>query len=57
MGKGLPDFVVVNLYDLDKNFAAGEEVTLEAVQNKFLSVSGRDTKLPLKVRGPLRVTL
>eukprot|EP00955_Chlamydomonas_euryale_P088235 364362-Chlamydomonas_euryale.AAC.7 len=48
MGKGVPDFVVVNLFDLDKNFEAGEEVTLEAVKEKFLSVTGSDTGLPLK---------
>ena len=50
MGAGLPDFVVVNLSDLEKIFEAGSEVTLEAVSEKVLSVSGRDADLPLKVR-------
>uniref|UniRef100_A0A7R9VGA9 Large ribosomal subunit protein uL15/eL18 domain-containing protein n=1 Tax=Chlamydomonas euryale TaxID=1486919 RepID=A0A7R9VGA9_9CHLO len=56
MGKGVPDFVVVNLFDLDKNFEAGEEVTLEAVKEKFLSVTGSDTGLPLKVLGTGELT-
>jgi len=51
MGAGLPDFVVVNLSDLEKNFAAGAEVTLEAVKDQVLSVSGREASLPLKVLG------
>ncbi|GLC33995.1 50S ribosomal protein L15 [Pleodorina starrii] len=51
MSAGVPDFVVVNLDDLEKHFAAGEEVTLDAVKEKVLSVSGRDTRLPLKVLG------
>lgn len=51
MGHGLPDFVVVNVSDLNKHFQANEEVTLEAVKEKVLSVSGRDAKLPLKVGG------
>lgn len=50
MGKGLPDFVCVNLCDLEKQYAVGEEVTLLSVE-KFMSISGSDTKLPLKVRG------
>ena len=49
MGAGLPDFVVVNLSDLEKSFEAGSEVTLEVVSEKVLSVSGRDAGLPLKV--------
>jgi large subunit ribosomal protein L15 len=55
MGAGLPDFVVVNLSDLEKNFAAGAEVTLEAVKDQVLSVSGREASLPLKVRVWLRL--
>ncbi|GLI65988.1 hypothetical protein VaNZ11_009680 [Volvox africanus] len=51
MSAGVPDFVVVNLDDLEKHFTAGEAVTLEAVKEKILSVSGRDTQLPLKVLG------
>lgn len=51
MGAGLPDYVTVNLRDL-KVFAEGEEVTLEALQEKrILNLSGRETKLPLKVLG------
>lgn len=50
MEAGLPDFVVVNLDDLEKHFKAGEAVTLEAVQAKIMDLSGRDAKLPLKVR-------
>lgn len=50
MGAGLPDFVVVNLSDLDKHFEAGAEVCLECIKSKVLSVSGRDARLPLKVR-------
>jgi large subunit ribosomal protein L15 len=58
MSAGLPDFVVVNLDDLEKHFAAGETITLETVKEKVLSISGRETLLPLKVgrapkpRGP-----
>lgn len=51
MGAGLPDFVVVNLDDLEKHFAAGEQVSLEQVKAKIMDVSGRDARLPLKVRG------
>ncbi|KAG2493908.1 hypothetical protein HYH03_007844 [Edaphochlamys debaryana] len=51
MGAGLPDHVVVNLSDLEKYFAAGETVTLEAVKEKVKSVSGREARLPLKVLG------
>jgi large subunit ribosomal protein L15 len=51
MGAGLPDYVTVNLRDL-KLFAEGEEVTLESLQEKrILNLSGRETKLPLKVLG------
>lgn len=49
MGAGLPDFVVVNLYDLERHFAANEEVTLEAIKSKVMNISGRECKLPLKV--------
>lgn len=51
MGAGLPDFVVVNLSDLEKSFEAGAEVGLEQVKEQLLSISGRDTRLPLKVLG------
>lgn len=51
MGAGLPDFNVVNLMQLDARFAEGEEVTIEALEQKrVLSLSGREARLPLKVR-------
>lgn len=49
MGKGIPDFVVVNLADLEKNCEAGAEVTLDSVES-FKSITGSDSRLPLKVR-------
>ena len=50
MGAGLPDFVVVNLSQLSR-FAEGEEVTLETLEEKrVLNISGRESRLPLKVR-------
>lgn len=51
MGAGLPKYVVINLDDLEKYFNASEEVTLEKVKEKILNVSGRESKLPLKVLG------
>lgn len=51
MSAGLPKFVTVNLSDLEKAFEAGATVDLQSVQDKkLLNISGRDTKLPLKVR-------
>jgi len=51
MGAGLPDFVTVNLRDLDV-FAEGEEVTLDSLQEKnVIKVNGRERRLPLKVLG------
>jgi len=51
MGAGLPDFVTVNLRDL-KVFAEGEEVSLVSLQEKrVLNLSGRSSRLPLKVLG------
>lgn len=51
MAAGLPKFVTVNLSDLDKAFEAGSTIDLQSVQDKkLLNISGRDTKLPLKVR-------
>lgn len=51
MGAGLPDYVTVNLSQL-KAFAAGETVSLEALQEKrILNLSGRESRLPLKVLG------
>jgi len=56
MGAGLPDYVTVNLRDL-KQFADGEEVSLESLQEKrILNLSGRETKLPLKVLGTGELT-
>ncbi|GBF94308.1 50S ribosomal protein chloroplastic [Raphidocelis subcapitata] len=52
MSAGLSKYVVVNLDDLDKAFDSGAEVTVEAVAEKgLLNISGRDTKLGLKVLG------
>jgi hypothetical protein len=49
MSAGVPDYVTVNLSDLEK-FGEGEEVTLEALQAKrVFTISGRSKKLPLKV--------
>jgi large subunit ribosomal protein L15 len=51
MSAGLPDYVTINLSDL-KNFVEGEEVSLESLQERrILNLSGRSTKLPLKVLG------
>lgn len=53
MPAGLPKYVTVNLSDLDAAFEAGATVDLQSVQaKKLLSISGRDTKLPLKVGAP-----
>ena len=51
MSAGVPDFVVVNLDDLEKHFAAGEEVTLAAIKEKVKAVTGKEARLPLKVGG------
>eukprot|EP00878_Enallax_costatus_P000806 GHUV01000930.1.p1 GENE.GHUV01000930.1~~GHUV01000930.1.p1 ORF type:complete len:247 (+),score=95.48 GHUV01000930.1:103-843(+) len=52
MSAGLAKYVVVNLSDLDKAFADGEKVTLDAIQEKnILNISGRDSRLQLKVLG------
>jgi large subunit ribosomal protein L15 len=52
MSAGLPKFVTVNLADLEKSFEAGATVDLAAVQDKkLLNISGRDSKLALKVLG------
>lgn len=51
MGAGLPDFVTVNIRDLNA-FTEGEEVTLDALkEKKILNLSGRDSRLPLKILG------
>lgn len=51
MGAGLPDFNVVNLLQLEQRYAEGEEVSLESLEEKrVLNLSGRESRLPLKVR-------
>ena len=43
--------MVVNLAQLDAKFAEGEEVSLESLESKgVLNLSGREARLPLKVR-------
>jgi large subunit ribosomal protein L15 len=50
MGAGLPDYVVVNLAQLSR-FGEGEEVSLESLEEKrIVNLSGRESRLPLKVR-------
>ena len=50
MGAGIPDYIVVNLSDLAA-FGEGDEVSLESLQQRgMLNLSGRDSRLPLKVR-------
>lgn len=54
MGAGLPDYNVVNLSQLDAKFGEGEEVSIEALEAKrVLNLSGRESRLPLKVRAAL----
>ncbi len=50
MGAGQPDHVLCNLKDLNQ-FEAGSEVTLESLKTKgVLDPSGKERRLPLKVR-------
>lgn len=50
MSAGLKKFVTLNLNQLSETFQEGEEVSLESLQQKnLLSLSGRDSRLPLKV--------
>lgn len=43
--------MVVNLAQLEAKFGEGEEVSLESLESKgVLNLSGRETRLPLKVR-------
>lgn len=52
MSAGLPKYVTVNLSEIEKAFEAGATVDLQTVQDKkLLNISGRETKLPLKVLG------
>ena len=51
MGAGLPDFVTVNVRDLNA-FDEGPEITLDLLKEKrILNLSGRDARLPLKILG------
>lgn len=55
MAAGLPKYVTVNLSELEGAFEDGATVDLQAVQDKkLLNISGRETKLALKVRGRWR---
>eukprot|EP00887_Chlorella_sp_A99_P003477 scaffold7.g3477.t1 len=57
MGAGLPDYVVVNLSQLN-GFAQGEDVSLESLEERrILNISGRETRLPLKVLGTGELTV
>lgn len=50
MPAGVPDFNVLNLYDVKDKFSEGEEVSLETLkQKRIFNLSGREAKLPLKV--------
>lgn len=51
MPAGLPDFNVLNLYDVQEKFSEGEEVSLETLkQKRIFNLSGREARLPLKAR-------
>ena len=51
MSAGLQDYVTINLSTLASAFGADEVVTIGALQEKrILNLSGREAKLPLKVR-------
>lgn len=57
MGAGLSKHVVVNLDDLEKNFEAGAEVSLDGLlKRNLLHISGRESDLPLKVLGSGQLT-
>lgn len=52
MGAGLPDFVTVNVRDLNAFVEGGEAITLDLLkEKKILNLSGRDARLPLKILG------
>ena len=56
MGAGLPKYVTINLGQLSK-VSEGEEVTLKSLEQKrIFSLSGREDRLPLKVRACMPVT-
>ena len=52
MRAGLPKYVPVNLKDIETaGFEDGDEVSLETLKQKgLINPSGRERKLPLKVR-------
>ena len=51
MSAGVQDYVTINLSTLASAFGADEVVTIGALQEKrILNLSGREAKLPLKVR-------
>ena len=52
MRSGLPKYVPVNLKDIETaGFEDGDEVSLETLKQKgLINPSGRERKLPLKVR-------
>lgn len=58
MSAGLPKYNIINLNDLAKKFAEGEEVSIETLQHKrMLNLSGKEAKLPLKVLGDGNIKL
>ena len=51
MPAGVADFNVINLGDLELKFSEGDEVSLATLKEKrIFNLSGREAKLPLKVR-------
>lgn len=52
MHAGLPKYIPVNLKDIETaGFRDGDEVSLETLTKRgLINPSGRDRKLPLKVR-------
>jgi len=54
MHAGLPKYVPVNLRDIESaGFEEGEEVSLESLKERgIINPSGRERRLPLKVRNP-----
>jgi large subunit ribosomal protein L15 len=57
MGAGLPDYVTINVRDLNKFAGESGEVSLEMLkENGILNLSGRQDKLPLKILGTGELT-
>ena len=51
MSAGVPKYVTINLGQLAERFSEGEEVSLATLKAKrVLNLSGKEAKLPLKVR-------